>query len=93
MPLTEVAVNEGCGWGGLQVYGIFSRRLVYSEAVDAQSNYNKPYLWWFRNLGCYDSTESKRIEKARIGVPLGLVWGKGRVRVVWLSVCETLLDD
>ena len=45
MPLTEVAVNEGCGWGGLQVYGIFSRRLVYSEAVDAQSNYNKPYLW------------------------------------------------
>ena len=45
MPLTEVAVNDGCGWGGLQVYGICSRRLVYSETVEAQSNYNKPYLW------------------------------------------------
>ena len=34
-------------WGvsGLQVYGICSRKVVYSEEVEAQSNYKKSFLW------------------------------------------------
>ena len=65
------------GVGGLQVYGIGSRRLVYSEVVEGQSNYKKSYLWWFRILACGDSTGSDRIEKDQVGVTPGLVWGKG----------------
>ena len=66
-------------WGmdGVQVYGICSRRLVYSEIVETKSNYKKSYLWWFSILACGDSTGSDRIEKDRVGVPPGLVWRKG----------------
>ena len=50
-------------------------------------------MWLFRNRACGDSTGSNRIEKDVVGVPLGLVWGKGGGGVVWYSVCETSLDD
>ena len=43
MPLIESAVNGD--EGGLQVYGIYSCRMVYREVVEARSNYKKPYLW------------------------------------------------
>ena len=59
--------------GGLQVYGICSRRLVHSEVVEARSNYKKFYLWWFKNLVCGDSSGSNQIEKEWVGVPPGLV--------------------
>ena len=70
-------VYEMCGVGGRQVYGICSHRLVCSELVVARSNYKKSYLRIFRNPPCGDSTESSRVEKDRVGVPPGLVWGKG----------------
>ena len=62
--------------GGLQVYGICSRRLLYSEVVEVRSNYKKSYLWGFRNPACGDSTGSNVIEKDRVGVPTRLAWGK-----------------
>ena len=43
VPLIEGAVNVG--EGGLQVYGIYSRRMVYREVVEVRSNYKKSYLW------------------------------------------------
>ena len=79
--------------GGLQVYGICSHRLVFSEVVEAWSNYKKFYLWWFRNPACGDSAGSNRIQKDRVGAPLGLVWGIGEGGVVWLSVSEAPLHD
>ena len=64
------------GVGGLQVYGICSRRLVHSEVTEARSNYKKSYLCWFRNLAYSDTSGSDRIEKGLIGVSSVLVWGK-----------------
>ena len=81
------------GVGGLQVHGTCSRRLLYSEEAEAQSNYKKPYFWWFRNLACGDSTGSNRIEKGRVGVPPRLVWGKGGGGIMWFNVCEPPLND
>ena len=63
--------------GELQVYEIFSHRLMYSEVTEARSNYKKTYFWSFRNLTCDDSTGTERIEKKQVGEPPGLVWGKG----------------
>ena len=61
--------------------------------IAAQSNYKKSYLRWFRNPACGDSAGSNRIEKGRVGVPPGLVWGKGRGGVVWFSVCEVPFEN
>ena len=73
------------------------------EVVEAQSNYKKSYLWWFRILACGDSTGSDRIEKDQVGVTPELVWGKGRkdsviycvcvCMCVCVCVCEAPLDD
>ena len=54
--------------------------MVYREVAEARSNYKKPYLWWFRNPACGDSTGSNRIEKDWVGVPPGLVRGMGDER-------------
>ena len=62
VPLIEGAIKME-SVSGLQVYWICSRRLVYSEVVEARSNYKKSYLWWFRNSACVDSTRSNWIEK------------------------------
>ena len=67
--------------------------MVYSEEIEAQSNCEKSYLWWFRNLACGDLTGSNQIKKDQFGVPPGLAWTKGRGRLVWFSVCEAPLDD
>ena len=72
---------------------IFSRRLQYSEVVEAQSNYKKYYLWWFKNPACSDWTRSNWIEKDQVGVTPGFVRGKWKEEVVWFSVCEASLDD
>ena len=85
-------VNVGVG-GGLQVYGICSRRLVYSKVVEAQSNYRKSYLYWFRNSVFVNSTWSSWIEKDWVVVPPGLVWENSKGGVVWLSVREVSSDD
>ena len=34
------------GVGGVQVHGICSRRLVYKEVVEVQSDHKKSYFWW-----------------------------------------------
>ena len=31
--------------GGLRVHGICSRKLLYKEVVEVQSNYEKSYFW------------------------------------------------
>ena len=51
------------GMGGMKVYGIGSRRLVYKEVVEVQSNYKKSYFWWFENPSCDDSAGRNQIEK------------------------------
>ena len=57
-----------------------------------RSNNKKPYLWWFRNPACGDSTGSNLIEKDRFGVSPRLSGGKGR-RVVGFSECEAHLNE
>ena len=90
----QLKVLQILGVGGLQVYGICSRRLVYSEVLETRSNYKKCYLWWFRNPACCNLTGSNRIEKDRIGVPPKLSWGEeGGGGIVGFSVCEAPLDD
>ena len=37
--------NVNLGMGEIKVYGIGSRRLVYKEVVEVQSNYKKSYFW------------------------------------------------
>ena len=64
------------GVGEMQVYGICSRRLVYSEVVQTRSNYKKSYLWRFRNPACDGLIGSDRIEIERVGVPPEIDWGK-----------------
>ena len=49
--------------GGLQICGMRSRRLVYKEVFETQSNYEKPNFQWFGNLASGDSTGSKWIKK------------------------------
>ena len=61
---------------GLQVYDIYSRRLVFNEVGEFRSNYNKSYLWWFRNPACGDVTATNWIVKDRVGIPPGPVWEK-----------------
>ena len=51
--------------------------------VEALSNYNKSYLWWYGHPACGDSTGST-------GWP---VWGKRGKGVVWFSVCGAPLSD
>ena len=55
------------------VLGICSRVLIYSEAVEALSNYKKSYLWPFRNPACGDWTRSNWTEKDWVHVPPGFV--------------------
>ena len=57
--------------------GIFNHRLVYSEVVQAGSDYKKSYLYWFGNIVCGDLTWSNWSEKDLVCVPPGLVWEKG----------------
>ena len=64
------------GVGGLQVYGVFCRRYVFCEVIEAGSNYQIFCLWRIRNNTCGDSTISNQIEKDRVGVSPGLVWRK-----------------
>ena len=80
-------------WSRLRVYEICSCREVYSEVVKAQSNYKKPYLWWFRNLACGDSNGSNRFEIDRVGVLPGPFHGNEGREVVWFIVSETPLHD
>ena len=44
--------------GGVQMHGIGSRKLVYKEVVEVQSNSKKFYFWWFGNPVCVDSAGS-----------------------------------
>ena len=55
--------NVNLGMGEIKVYGIGSRRLVYKEVVEVQSNYKKSYFWWFENPTCGDSAGRNQIEK------------------------------
>ena len=57
-------------WGGgrLQVHEICSHRLMYSEEVEARSNYKKSYLWWFRNSACGDWTSTAQKMKFSIRI-------------------------
>ena len=48
VPPIEGTVNIW-GVGEQQVYGICIRTVVYSEVVEARSNYEKSYLRWFRS--------------------------------------------
>ena len=50
-------------------------------------------MWWLRNLASCDSAGSKQSKKSQVGVPPGLVWGKGGEGVVWFSVCGVPLGD
>ena len=82
------------GVGRMQVHGICGRSLEYRVVVEARSNYEKSYLWWFRNLACGYSIGCNRIEKDRICVPPGLVGGGRRGEgAVSFSVCGAPLDD
>ena len=51
------------GMGGLQGHGIGSRKLVYKELVEVQTNYKKSYFWWFGNPACGDSGGRNQTEK------------------------------
>ena len=75
------------GVGGLQLYGICFRRLVYSEVVEARSSYKKSYLKGFRNPGCGDSTGSNTSWTC-----LGEVGWDGR-GAVWHNLCDAPLVD
>ena len=70
------------------VHGICNRRLVYSEVVEARSDYKKFYLQWFVNIVCYDATGSNQMEKDLVRVSPGRVLGKGGEKIVWFSVGE-----
>ena len=72
----RLEVLQILGVGGLEVHGICIRRLVYRGVNEGRWDYMKSYLCWCRNVACADSTGSNRIEKDRVGVPPGLVWGK-----------------
>ena len=76
MPLIRGAVNVGVG--GLQVYGIFNRRLLYKEIVKPRLNFKKSVLWLVRNISCDDSTGTNQIEKDRVRVPPVMFWKVGR---------------
>ena len=89
----QLRVLSMWGVGGLQEYGFFCSRYVFSEAIEAGSNYQIFCLWWIRNNTCGDSTISTRIEKGRVGVSPRLVWRKTRGGMIWFSVSEALLDD
>ena len=64
---------------------------MYTEVVEARSDYKKYHLWWFRNVACVDSTGSNWIEKELVCVAPRLALGKGE-RVVWFIVCGGSLD-
>ena len=76
VPLIRGAVNVGVG--GLQVYGIFNRRLLYKEIVKPRLNFKKSVLWLVRNISCGDSTGTNQIEKDRVRVPPVMFWKVGR---------------
>ena len=63
---------------GLQVHGIDSRKVVYKEVVEVQSNYKKPYFWWFGNPFYGDSAGSNRIRKDKVVYLLDLFQGMGK---------------
>ena len=72
--------------GELQVYEIFSHRLMYSEVNEARSNYKKTYFWSFRNFTCDDSTGTEPIKKNRLVNLLDLFGGRERKGGVILCV-------
>ena len=64
------------GWK-LEAHEISNRRVFYSEVVEVRSDYKKPYLWWFQNIVCGDSTGNNRTEKDLVRVLPGFICGKG----------------
>ena len=50
------------------MHEICSLRLMYSEEVEARSNYKKSYLWGFRNSACGDWTSTAQKMKFSIRI-------------------------
>ena len=75
VPLIGGDVNWGAG--RLQVHGLYKRRLVYREVVEARWYYKKSYLRWFRNTACADLTGSSRIKKTKLVYLLNLSESRG----------------
>ena len=80
--------------GVLQVHGIGSRRLVYKEVAEVQSNYKKSYFWWFWNPPSGDSDGTNQTEKDKVAYLLDLseeMRKTGHYKCVWCLIHVILM--